>query len=112
MLPALPATLIALAVVTGAATAQTRPSFMHGQNVSPAYEGWERDDAGNRFFLFGYMNRNWEEELDVPAGPDNSFTPGGPDADNRRTSCRDGTVSSFVSRCPRDSTRTTRWSGR
>ena len=53
---------------------------MHGQNVSPAYEGWEEDDAGRRYFLFGYMNRNWEEELDVPAGPDNSIEPGGPDA--------------------------------
>ena len=72
--------LIGLGVVTGAATAQTRPSFMHGQNVSPAYEGWEEDDAGRRYFLFGYMNRNWEEELDVPAGPDNSIEPGGPDA--------------------------------
>ena len=72
--------LIALGVVTGAATAQTRPSFMHGQNVSPAYEGWEEDDAGRRYFLVGYMNRNWEEELDVPAGPDNSIEPGGPDA--------------------------------
>ena len=72
--------LIALGVVTGAATAQTRPSFMHGQNVSPAYEGWEEDDAGRRYFLFGYMNRNWEEKLDVPAGPDNSIEPGGPDA--------------------------------
>ncbi len=72
--------LIGLGVVTGAATAQTRPSFMHGQNVSPAYEGWEEDDAGRRYFLFGYMNRNWEEKLDVPAGPDNSIEPGGPDA--------------------------------
>ena len=25
------------------------------------------------------MNRNWEEELDVPVGPDNTFNPGGPD---------------------------------
>ena len=25
------------------------------------------------------MNRNWEEELDVPVGPDNSFSPGNPD---------------------------------
>ena len=25
------------------------------------------------------MNRNWEEELDVPVGPDNGFTPGSPD---------------------------------
>ncbi len=26
---------------------------------------------------FGYFNRNTEEELDVPIGPDNSFDPGG-----------------------------------
>jgi hypothetical protein len=25
------------------------------------------------------MNRNWEEEIDVPAGPDNNIEPGGPD---------------------------------
>jgi hypothetical protein len=25
------------------------------------------------------MNRNWEEELDVPVGPENSIEPGGPD---------------------------------
>ena len=25
---------------------------------------------------FGYMNRNYEEELDVPVGPDNHFEPG------------------------------------
>src|SRR5207244_12187026 len=27
----------------------------------------------------GYMNRNWEEELDVPIGPENDIEPGGPD---------------------------------
>ena len=25
------------------------------------------------------MNRNWEEELDIPIGPDNNFDVGGPD---------------------------------
>ncbi|PYR25107.1 MAG: hypothetical protein DMF98_13315, partial [Acidobacteria bacterium] len=30
-------------------------------------------------FLFGYMNRNWEEEIDVPVGPDNGIEPGGLD---------------------------------
>ena len=25
------------------------------------------------------MNRNWEEEIDVPVGPDNNIQPGGPD---------------------------------
>ena len=29
--------------------------------------------------VFGYFNRNWEEELAIPAGPDNIVEPGGPD---------------------------------
>ena len=51
-------------------------TYARGQNVSPAYEGWEEDSAGRKFFVFGYMNRNWQEELDVPVGPDNKFTTG------------------------------------
>ena len=54
-------------------------SFTKGQNVSPAYEGWEEAADGTKYFLFGYMNRNWEEELNVPVGSDNSFTPGNAD---------------------------------
>jgi len=49
-------------------------SYTRGQNVSPAYEGWEEED-GTKYFVFGYMNRNWEEELNVQVGPDNGFTP-------------------------------------
>ena len=26
--------------------------------------------------VFGYLNRNWEEEPHVPIGPDNTFSPG------------------------------------
>ena len=54
-------------------------SYTKGQNVSPAYEGWEEDADGSKYFLFGYMNRNWEEELNVPVGADNGFSPGTPD---------------------------------
>ena len=54
-------------------------TYAKGQNVSPAYEGWEEDSAGRKFFVFGYMNRNWQEELDVPVGPDNRFTVGNAD---------------------------------
>lgn len=54
-------------------------SYSRGQNAAPAYEGWEEAADGSRYFLFGYMNRNWEEELDVPVGPDNLFEPGNPD---------------------------------
>ena len=70
---------LGLVLVATTVSAQTRPNYQHGQNVFPAYEGWEEDEQGNRFFLFGYMNRNWEEELDVPVGPNNHFEPGGPD---------------------------------
>jgi hypothetical protein len=49
-------------------------SYSSGQNISPAYEGWQEAPDGSRYFLFGYMNRNWEEELNVPVGPDNSFS--------------------------------------
>jgi hypothetical protein len=54
-------------------------TYSRGQNVSPAFEGWEQDPDGSKYFVFGYMNRNWEEELDVPAGPDNGFDQGGID---------------------------------
>jgi len=54
-------------------------SYTKGQNVAPAYEGWEQTPDGTKYFLFGYMNRNWEEEIDVPVGPDNGFNVGGAD---------------------------------
>jgi hypothetical protein len=59
----------------GLAAAQSL-TYSRGQNVSPAYEGWEEDADGSKYFVFGYMNRNWEEELDVPVGPDNGFSIG------------------------------------
>jgi hypothetical protein len=54
-------------------------TYLRGQNISPAFEGWEEDADGRRYFVFGYMNRNWEEELNVPVGHDNMLEPGGPD---------------------------------
>jgi hypothetical protein len=54
-------------------------SYTKGQNVAPAYEGWEQAADGTKYFLFGYMNRNWEEEIDVPIGPENGFNVGGAD---------------------------------
>jgi hypothetical protein len=51
-------------------------SYNSGQPVAPAYEGWEETADGTKYFLFGYMNRNWEEELDVMVGPANAFSPG------------------------------------
>jgi hypothetical protein len=63
----------------GTADAQARLSYTKGQNVSPAYEGWVQHPDGSKSFLFGYMNRNWDETPNVPAGPENGFSPGAAD---------------------------------
>jgi hypothetical protein len=68
----------AMVLASGSLTAQSL-SYSRGQNVSPAYEGWEEDADGTRYFVFGYMNRNWQEELEVPIGPENTFNIGDPD---------------------------------
>jgi hypothetical protein len=54
-------------------------SYTKGQPVHPAFEGWEKNDDGSFSLLFGYMNDNWEQVIDVPVGPDNSFDLGGAD---------------------------------
>ena len=61
------------------ADSQAQVAFARGQNIAPAYEGWERNDDGSFSLVFGYMNRNWEEVIDVPIGPGNVIEPGGPD---------------------------------
>jgi hypothetical protein len=69
--------LVWLAPIVGA-SAQSL-SYNSGQSIAPAYEGWEQAADGTKYFLFGYMNRNWEEEPDIPVGPGNSFSPGAAD---------------------------------
>jgi hypothetical protein len=58
------------------AEAQARLAYRSGQNISPAYEGWREHEDGTRTFMFGYFNRNWEEEPDVEVGAENMFSPG------------------------------------
>ncbi len=53
--------------------AQSRPSFDFGQDVSPAFEGWEQNEDGSFNIVFGYMNRNWAEHTHIPVGPENYF---------------------------------------
>jgi hypothetical protein len=48
-----------------------------GQGVAPVYEGFDLNPDGSYNMWFGYMNRNYEEELDIPVGPENTFEPGG-----------------------------------
>lgn len=51
--------------------------YASGQNVAPTYEGWEHNPDGTYSMVFGYLNRNYEEEVDIPIGPNNSITLGG-----------------------------------
>ena len=50
-----------------------------GQAVVPVYEGFWTNADGTYDLLFGYYNRDWDAELDVPIGPANSLTPGAAD---------------------------------
>lgn len=50
-----------------------------GQNVAPIYEGWYRSPDGAIHVSFGYLNKNYEEALDIPIGAANRIEPGPPD---------------------------------
>ena len=47
--------------------------YRRGQDVSPTFDGWESNPDGTFSFYFGYYNRNSDEEIDVPLGPENHF---------------------------------------
>ena len=70
---------LGVAVVLAAPLTNGAQAPARGQNIAPVYEGFWRHDDGSIDLWFGYYNRNWEEQLDVPVGPDNHMDPGGPD---------------------------------
>jgi hypothetical protein len=47
-----------------------------GDNVVPVFEGWEKNPDGTANLVFGYLNRNYAEEPEIPIGPNNNFSPG------------------------------------
>lgn len=59
------------------AGAQTQ--YATGQDVAPVFEGWEHNGDGTFSLVFGYMNRNYQQEVDIPIGPNNKIEPGMPD---------------------------------
>ena len=78
---------VALAVAAGAywssavlEAQSTRPGGLirhdRGQSVSPVYEGWYHLPDGSIAASFGYFNRNYEEQVHIPIGPDNLIQPG------------------------------------
>ena len=52
------------------------PHSGRGQTVTPVFEGWYRNADGTFSLSFGYFNRNLEEALEIPIGPDNYMEPG------------------------------------
>ncbi len=57
----------------------SEPTHVAGESVAAAFEGWFRDPDGTINLLFGYYNRNRNQDVDVPVGPNNRVEPGGPD---------------------------------
>jgi hypothetical protein len=78
------AALCAASAITGGIllSGQTQlpmPRRGFGDSVTGAFEGWYYNPDGSRSFLVGYYNRNSQQELDIPIGPNNHIDPGGPD---------------------------------
>lgn len=67
------AALIATAAVTLVRAQQLQ--YLSGQSVAPFFEGWEQNADGSFDLVFGYLNRNFREELNIPIGPANKIEP-------------------------------------
>ena len=90
--------LVALAFTAslGAQNASQLVNLRHwsGQAVAPVYEGFDINPDGSFNMWFGYMNRNYEEEIDLPVGAGQHASSRAATAASRRTSCRAGTRTS------------------
>jgi hypothetical protein len=67
---------VGAAVLIGTDGADAQPRYERGQNVAPVFEGWERNADGTYNMVFGYMNRNYQEEPHIAVGASNYFGPG------------------------------------
>lgn len=46
-----------------------------GDLVAPFFDGWIANDDGSVTMVFGFMNRNTDELVDIPLGPNNYIEP-------------------------------------
>src|SRR5687768_11634756 len=79
-------TMVVALQAWGVAQSPTRPgegnlTYLRGQSVVPIYQGWTENPDGTFDLHFSYVNQNWEEEIDIPIGPNNNIAPApfGPD---------------------------------
>src|SRR5882724_7012045 len=68
-----------LALAVPGQVLQPEPARQAGTSVTGAFEGWFENPDGTISLLLGYYNRNRNQEVDVPIGPNNRIEPGGPD---------------------------------
>jgi hypothetical protein len=69
--------LVGGALLLGQQIPEPRKQF--GASITGAFEGWYTSPDGSRSFLVGYLNRNTQQELDIPVGENNRIEPGGPE---------------------------------
>jgi hypothetical protein len=70
---------LALAFAVSASVSAQLPmtaTSRSGRTVTPVFEGWYGNPDGTFSISFGYLNRNSEEVVEVPIGPDNAVQPG------------------------------------
>src|SRR5271169_1364812 len=67
--------VLSLALASAASAQLVQLRHWSGQGVAPVYEGYDVNPDGSINMWFGYMNRNYEEELDIPVGDANKFEP-------------------------------------
>jgi hypothetical protein len=73
------ALLLAVCALAGAQNLPLEPVHESGSSVTGAFEGWFKNPDGTLSLLLGYFNRNTQQELDIPVGPNNRIDLGGPD---------------------------------
>jgi len=77
------AALVAFIALPGVTSAQVEIDnnfkYNSGQDVQPIFDGWSHNPDGSFALHFGYLNRNYVQELSIPVGPANNIEPGGPD---------------------------------
>jgi hypothetical protein len=56
-------------------------TYSRGQAIEPVFHGWTKNADGTFDLHFTYANRNWQQHLHIPVGPDNRIEPApfGPD---------------------------------
>ena len=75
-----PAALLLLAVSTPSPGQDDQPRFLslsppEGLPIIPLMEGWVANENGATTISFGFINRNTEEDVDIPLGENNYIEP-------------------------------------